>query len=241
MNGARSTFMRKGYWLTALAAALLLAASSGTALAQTVRIDSVTVSPSTVDEGEEATATVRFTLTAGANAPVLDADEEVTVGFRWSVEDLGDSDASATNVTNASFLGLEGPAGDDSNEPRKRPSTYRRVSRQIPPGRSRQRTASVLEMTSTRKTGSTRFRRRWRRLMAGVLKRHYRHHRGSGGLAQSDDQGRRTPDVHAFHSARCQGSDRRGFRRGGGDAARGPGQIRSRHCARFHGGAGARR
>ena len=28
MNGARSTFMRKGYWLTALAAAVLLAASS---------------------------------------------------------------------------------------------------------------------------------------------------------------------------------------------------------------------
>ena len=34
MNGARSTFMRKGYWLTALAALVLLAASSGTALAQ---------------------------------------------------------------------------------------------------------------------------------------------------------------------------------------------------------------
>ena len=27
MNGARSTFMRKGYWLTALAAIVLLAAS----------------------------------------------------------------------------------------------------------------------------------------------------------------------------------------------------------------------
>ena len=34
MNGARSIFMRKGYWLTALAAIVLLAASSGTALAQ---------------------------------------------------------------------------------------------------------------------------------------------------------------------------------------------------------------
>ena len=31
MNGARSTFMRKGYWLTALAAIVLLAASPGTA------------------------------------------------------------------------------------------------------------------------------------------------------------------------------------------------------------------
>ena len=32
--GARSTYRRKGYWLTALAAAGLLAASSGTAWAQ---------------------------------------------------------------------------------------------------------------------------------------------------------------------------------------------------------------
>ena len=34
MNGARSIFMRKGYWLTALAAIVLLAASPGTAQAQ---------------------------------------------------------------------------------------------------------------------------------------------------------------------------------------------------------------
>ena len=37
MNGVRSTFMRRGYLLTALAALLLLAASSGTAEAQSVR------------------------------------------------------------------------------------------------------------------------------------------------------------------------------------------------------------
>ena len=36
MNGARSTFKRKGYLLTALAAAVLLAASPGTASAQSV-------------------------------------------------------------------------------------------------------------------------------------------------------------------------------------------------------------
>ena len=36
MNGARSTFMRKGYLFTALAAAVLLAASSGTAYAQSI-------------------------------------------------------------------------------------------------------------------------------------------------------------------------------------------------------------
>ena len=34
MNGARTTYMRKGYLLTALTAAVLLAASSGTAWAQ---------------------------------------------------------------------------------------------------------------------------------------------------------------------------------------------------------------
>ena len=38
MNGARSTYMRRGYLLTALAAAVLLAASSGTAYAQRVTI-----------------------------------------------------------------------------------------------------------------------------------------------------------------------------------------------------------
>ena len=39
MNGARSTFKRKGYLLTALAAAVLLAASPGTASAQTPSVD----------------------------------------------------------------------------------------------------------------------------------------------------------------------------------------------------------
>ena len=53
MNGARTIFRRKGYLLTALAAAVLLAASSGTAWAQEVTIDSVTLSGSstTVVEG----------------------------------------------------------------------------------------------------------------------------------------------------------------------------------------------
>ena len=39
MNGARTTYMRKGYLLTALAAAVLLAASSGTAWAQSFGFD----------------------------------------------------------------------------------------------------------------------------------------------------------------------------------------------------------
>ena len=53
MNGARTIFRRKGYLLTALAAAVLLAASSGTAWAQTPSVDfedtSVTVREGAVD------------------------------------------------------------------------------------------------------------------------------------------------------------------------------------------------
>ena len=53
MNGSKSTFKRKGYWLTAFAAAVLLAASPGTAQAQ-VEI----TGPDEVTEGETATYTV---------------------------------------------------------------------------------------------------------------------------------------------------------------------------------------
>ena len=72
MNGARSIFMRKGYWLTALAAIVLLAASPGTASAQ------VTVTgPTTVTEGGTATYAVavkgyvqpRCTATSAATLP----------------------------------------------------------------------------------------------------------------------------------------------------------------------------
>ena len=52
MNGARTTFMRRGYLLTALAVAVLLAASSGTALAQSVSFSQTT---GTVIEGVTAT------------------------------------------------------------------------------------------------------------------------------------------------------------------------------------------
>ena len=49
MNGARSIFMRTGYWLTALAAIVLLAASPGTASAQSVGF--VGSSSRTMEEG----------------------------------------------------------------------------------------------------------------------------------------------------------------------------------------------
>ena len=58
--GLRSTYRRKGYCLTALAAAVLLAASSGTARAQ--QLDDVEITleaPRSVGEGGDATITVR--------------------------------------------------------------------------------------------------------------------------------------------------------------------------------------
>ena len=81
MNGARSNFMRKGYLLTALAAAVLLAASSGTALAQ------VTVTGpamNTVNEGDTVTlnVSVKGYIPAAPNADnAHPADEaSLTVG-----------------------------------------------------------------------------------------------------------------------------------------------------------------
>ena len=68
MNGSRSTYMRKGYLLTALAAAVLLAASSGTAQAQGTDQNQQFVlselkielsGPRVVVEGQDATITVR--------------------------------------------------------------------------------------------------------------------------------------------------------------------------------------
>ena len=67
MNGARSIFMRKGYWLTALATAVLLAASPGTVLAQggdigikSVKVDAAN-SANEVNEGTTTTVTVTLT------------------------------------------------------------------------------------------------------------------------------------------------------------------------------------
>ena len=64
MNGARSTYMRKGYLLTALAAAVLLAASSGTAYAQLSQLSETAVTlevPPRATEGNDIIVTVRGT------------------------------------------------------------------------------------------------------------------------------------------------------------------------------------
>ena len=82
MNGARLNFLRKGYWLTALATIMLLAAAHGTAQAQ------VTITgPATVDEGDVVVYEVKveglipagegastFSVTLGGNG-TLPADE----------------------------------------------------------------------------------------------------------------------------------------------------------------------
>ena len=113
MNGSKSTFKRKGYWLTAFAAAVLLAASPGTASAQ------VTITgPDEVTEGVTATYTVAIKgfVQAGENAttatvtlatPSPDSDPTTTAG---EAEDI-----STSLGLDVVFRIPEGPdAGDDA-------------------------------------------------------------------------------------------------------------------------------
>ena len=86
MNGVRAIFMRKGYLLTALAAAALLAASPGTASAQNTTGVTITgPSLSTVNEGGTATYTVAISgyipkAVDGNNDGEISADEDVDAG-----------------------------------------------------------------------------------------------------------------------------------------------------------------
>ena len=111
MNGARSIFMRKGYWLTALAAIVLLAASPGTALAQTdVGIKSVKIgaadSKGVVAEGVSTVVTVTLTQklpdTASATvtlAVALPAGGQASAGGFAELEDNPDLVLARTSVT----------------------------------------------------------------------------------------------------------------------------------------------
>ena len=94
MNGSKSTFKRKGYWLTAFAAAVLLAASPGTASAQ-VEV----TGPDEVTEGETATYNVAIkgfiqpeatatTATVTLAQPQPDSDPAATEG---EAEDISTS------------------------------------------------------------------------------------------------------------------------------------------------------
>ena len=119
MNGSRSTYMRKGYLLTALAAAVLLAASSGTAWAQVedINIKSVAVDAADgngfVPEGSVTGVTVVLTKTlpvgfsaevtlaksygaAGVGAMGYAEDNDIVVGTTVSI--LGGRDRGSTQM-----------------------------------------------------------------------------------------------------------------------------------------------
>ena len=85
MNGTRLTFMRKGYWLTALATAVLLAASPGTAQAQTGLAGTIITleAPSKVTEGGDIIITVKGKTTITAAT----AKQDVTVVIDFAVSD----------------------------------------------------------------------------------------------------------------------------------------------------------
>ena len=102
MNGARSIFMRKGYWLTALAAAVLLAASPGTAQAQLTATDDFgeggvkVEAPKSVTEGNSAT----ITISASADVAVDSNETERTVTVEVM---LGTTDAATNEAQDAQF------------------------------------------------------------------------------------------------------------------------------------------
>ena len=99
MNGVRSISRRKGYLLTALAAAVLLAASSGTAWAQQLSDVEVTLeAPRSMAEGGDTTITVR------GKAMVL------------PTPDAGDSAAARTVTVNVELTGGEATAGTTMGE-----------------------------------------------------------------------------------------------------------------------------
>ena len=116
MNGSRSTYMRKGYLLTALAAAVLLAASPGTASAQ-VEV----TGPDEVTEGGTTTYSVSV---KGFVNPDADGDKG-TVTLTTNTTGIGDADAgeeddlSENVVLTFTFDVPDGPkqvqvAGDDT-------------------------------------------------------------------------------------------------------------------------------
>ena len=102
MNGVRSTFKRKGYLLTALAAAVLLAASPGTAEAQQGTGVTITgPAQNTIHEGGTATYTVTV---RGYVAAAVDADDPA--------DGIQNDEAVAANTLTVS---LGAPTVDSTN------------------------------------------------------------------------------------------------------------------------------
>ena len=105
MNGVRSTFMRRGYLLTALSALLLLAASAGTASAQSTGVTITGPTNNTVNEGGTATYTVAIRGYVGVatdtdNSGVIEADEANNpAAFNVALGTLGPADAATATAT----------------------------------------------------------------------------------------------------------------------------------------------
>ena len=84
MNVARSTFIRRGYLLTALAVAMLLAVSSGTAWAQT----STTATSSF--SGSSSGSSTKGTLQEGADADDLSKPRPLKVTIKRKTKSKND-------------------------------------------------------------------------------------------------------------------------------------------------------
>ena len=122
MNGVRSIFRRKGYLLTALAAAVLLAASSGTAWAQTLTgfdKSTVTVTEPTAAEVTATTSpSVEVTVTKSGTAAELTATYgEITLNLPDAVLTVVDAaDDTNTPLTDPAVLTFLVGDGDDQEE-----------------------------------------------------------------------------------------------------------------------------
>lgn len=97
MNGARTTYMRRGYLLTALAAAALLALSPGTAAAQNTTGVTITgPSNNTVNEGGTATYTVAVRGYVDAATDAMNPTAANTVTVTLGTPQPSDSPTGAT-------------------------------------------------------------------------------------------------------------------------------------------------
>ena len=130
MNGVRSTFMRRGYLLTALSALLLLAASAGTASAQSVSFGATT---GTVVEGVAAGSTNPrpFTVKITRSAPPQQGNDVVgtvsivttpadpsEAGYALALEGGGDISNVTFNINQEATLIIT-QGSDDDWEPEK--------------------------------------------------------------------------------------------------------------------------
>ena len=113
MNGARTTFMRRGYLLTALAAVVLLAASSGPAWAQASQVTDIAVRSIRVDDANAAGVvaegtTSNVTVTLDKAVPVGDT-VTATIGVTYASGAAGETgNAEAGEVVVATSVLIPG-------------------------------------------------------------------------------------------------------------------------------------